>query len=396
MAVTDAPAEKPRRERWTAQWAELYSEVVITGLCTGCAGCVVVCPHDVLGYDHESGGYRPFHLEDELGPGDCGHGQRGCTSCTRACPRFGAWEIEADTLLFGRERVPEEVAGVAKDIVLARATDPKVFELGQDGGLVSALLIWALEHGVIDAALVSYLEGDGSSWKAKPGVARTREEVLASAGSRYTYSANTLAYGDAIAAGAEKIGLVGMGCQTSALPTMRARKVGKVGRRFALNIGLLCSKTFDDAIFEELFEAKYGLRKQDMVKMNIKGVFQIWMKDGSYHEVPLKECHAWTREGCNLCPDFAAEHADISTGGIGAFNDWTLTIVRTDIGRQVLDGVVSEGLVELRPGDDDPGAIALMQKLSVKSRKRWPDQANPAPALVPPPKKKKKTNSSAP
>ena len=44
------------------------------------------------------------------------------------------------------------------------------------------------------------------------------------------------------------------------------------------NIGLLCSKTFDDAIFEELFEAKYGLTKQDMVKMNIKGVFQIWMK----------------------------------------------------------------------------------------------------------------------
>jgi hypothetical protein len=35
-----------------------------------------------------------------------------------------------------------------------------------------------------------------------------------------------------------------------------------------------------------------------------------------------------------------------------------------------------------------------MQKLSVKSRKRWPDQANPAPALVPPPKKR--TNSSAP
>jgi coenzyme F420 hydrogenase subunit beta len=54
-----------------------------------------------------------------------------------------------------------------------------------------------------------------------------------------------------------------------------------------------------------------------MVKMNIKGVFQIWMRNGDYHEINLKECHAWTREGCNHCPDFAAEHADISTGGIG-------------------------------------------------------------------------------
>ena len=95
------------------------------------------------------------------------------------------------------------------------------------------------------------------------------------------------------------------------------RKAGKVSKPFLFNIGLLCSKTFDDAIFTELFEAKYGLKKQDMVKMNIKGVFQIWMKDGSYHEIDLKECHGWTRQGCTHCPDFAAEHADISTGGIG-------------------------------------------------------------------------------
>ena len=74
-----------------------------------------------------------------------------------------------------------------------------------------------------------------------------------------------------------------------------------------------------------------------MKKMNIKGVFQIWMHNGDYHEVPLKECHAWTREGCKMCPDFAAEHADISTGGIGKFNDWTLTIVRTDLGRELME-----------------------------------------------------------
>ena len=100
--------------------------------------------------------------------------------------------------------------------------------------------------------------------------------------------------------------------------------------------------------------------------MNIKGVFQIWTHDGGYHEVPLKEGHAWTREGCTTCPDFAAEHADISTGGIGQFSDWTLTIVRTDKGREVLDAMVADGAVETRPGDDDPGAIALMRKLATR------------------------------
>jgi coenzyme F420 hydrogenase subunit beta len=391
-AETSEKPEKPKKQRWQAHWAHLYDEVVTTGLCTGCAGCVVACPYDVLGYDDTNGVYRPFHLELDGGPGGCGHGDRGCTSCTRACPRFRAWEPELDTFLFGRGREPDEMDGVSKDIILARATDAEIHQKGQDGGLVSAILLWSLEHGYIDAALVSYLEGDGSSWKAIPGVARTRSEILAAAGSRYTYSANTMAYAEAVASGAEKLALVGMSCQSSVPPAMKARKAGKPARRFALNIGLLCSKTFDDAIFEELFEAKYGLRKQDMVKMNIKGVFQIWMKDGSYHEVNLKECHAWTRDGCKTCPDFAAEHADISTGGIGAFNDWTLTIIRTDIGREIIIKMLEDGTIEGRPGDDDPGAVALLRKLSIVSRRRWPEQAVPFPKLgVPPPKPKKPT-----
>ncbi|HET9070850.1 MAG TPA: Coenzyme F420 hydrogenase/dehydrogenase, beta subunit C-terminal domain [Acidimicrobiales bacterium] len=387
-APPEAPA-KPARERWRAHWTELFDEVVTTGLCTGCAGCVISCPHDVLGYDTSNGVYRPFHLEEEGGPGGCGHGDRGCTSCTRACPRFRHWEPEIDTYLHSRERLPEEQAGITGDIFLARATDPELHQRGQDGGLVSAILAWCLEHDRIDAALVSYLEGDGRSWRAVPGVARTRAEVLAASGSRYTYSANTLAYADAVGQGAERLAVVGMSCQASVPAVMRARKAGKPGRRLALSIGLLCSKTFDDAIFPELFEARYGLRREDIVKMNIKGVFQIWMRDGSYHEVPLKECHAWTREGCKSCPDFAAEHADISTGGIGAFNDWTLTIVRTDAGRELMTAMVADGAVETRPGDDDPGAIALLRKLSTVSRRRWPEQAVAAPRLgVPPPKPK--------
>ena len=325
-------------------WRHLYEEVVTSGLCTGCAGCVIACPHDVLGYRDTEGIYRPFQLEDGYAPDNCSHGERGCTSCTRACPRFRAWEPEVDEFLFGRAREACRAVRCVQGHLPRRASDPALADGGQDGGLVSAILLYALEHDIIDAALVSYLEGDGSTWKAVPGVARTREDIVASAGSRYTYSANPMAYAEAVEGGAERIALVGMSCQSSMPPVMKQRKAGKVARRLSLNIGLLCSKTFDDAIFEELFEAKYGLKKSDMKKMNIKGVFQIWMNNGDYHEVPLKECHAWTREGCKLCPDFAAEHADISTGGIGKFNDWTLTIVRTDVGRELMEGMIARRL----------------------------------------------------
>jgi len=174
-----------------------------------------------------------------------------------------------------------------------------------------------------------------------------------------------------------------MGCMASAPGAMQSRKAGKLARRLCLTIGLMCSKTFDDSIFEELFEAKYDIKRADILKMNIKGVFQIWTTDGAFHEVPLKEAHAFTREGCKQCPDFAAEHADISTGGIGAFGDWTLVIVRTDQGRELMGAMKEKGLIETRPGDDDPGAVALLHRLAVISRKRWPEAAVPGPRRIP-------------
>lgn len=387
MSTTEA-APAPKKARWTNQWKELYEEVIDAGLCTGCAGCVISCPHDVIGYQHEQGGYKPFHLEEELGATDCVHGQKGCTTCTRACPRFRDWESEANEHLFDEERQPDAMSGIYKDILLTRASDDMVHRTGQDGGLVSAILLWAMDEGYIDGALTSFLEGgEAASWKAVPGVAANREEILASAGSRYTYSANTLAIDEALERGLKKLALVGMSCQSSVPPVMWHRKVGKISKPIVFNLGLLCSKTFDDAIFDELFWAKYRLRKEDMVKMNIKGVFQIWMRDGSYHEINLKECHAWTREGCTHCPDFAAEHADISCGGIGKDNDWTLTIVRTDLGREIISRMVADGSIIARPADEDPGAIALMHKLAQKSRERWPTWANAEVRLGLPEKK---------
>ena len=388
----DAPA---KAERWTAQWKELYEEVINTGLCTGCAGCVVTCPHDVIGYEHEEGKYKPFHLEEELGLDNCLHGEKGCTTCTRACPRFRSWESAANNHLFGRDRQDDEMAGIWEQLLLTRATDTTQHQKGQDGGFVTAMLSWLLDNNYIEGALVSGVEQD-DAWKAKPVLVQTKEEILATAGSRYTYCANPLALPEAKEKGLTKLALVGMGCQVSSPPVMWDRKAGKVSKPFQFNIGLLCSKTFDDAIFTELFEPKYGLKKQDMVKMNIKGAFQIWMKDGSFHEIDLKECHQWTREGCKNCPDFAAEHADISTGGIGKDNDWTLTIVRTKLGVEVIERMIKDGVIEARPAQEDEVAMKLLRTLSIVSRRRWPEWAEKSVKVGTPAVKKKAVPDGAP
>ena len=332
---------------------------------------MIACPHDVLRYDGREGPYRPWKVDEDGGADDCTHGQRGCTLCTRACPRFRGWEVEADSYMHGRTRMAEEVYGISQDMILARATDDDIRAVGQDGGAVSAMLAWALEHSMIDAALVSSTVGNdvsgstGTGSMGNPG--NHAPEEGASTQGQGKGAAKPLP-----AFVTDRQGIVGTGCQASMPAVMNARKAGKVGRRLMLSIGLLCSKTFDDSIYSELFEAGYGIMRNEISKINIKGRFQVWMEDGSYSEVPLKEGRKWTRDGCKLCPDFSAEHADISAGGIGDLPGWTLLIIRTDTGKQLVEGALSDGVIETRPIMDDPAALNLLAKLSCVSRKRWP------------------------
>ncbi|MFZ9629803.1 MAG: Coenzyme F420 hydrogenase/dehydrogenase, beta subunit C-terminal domain, partial [Ilumatobacteraceae bacterium] len=87
--------------------------------------------------------------------------------------------------------------------------------------------------------------------------------------------------------------------------------------------------------------------------------------------------------------------ADVSTGGIGKDNDWTLTIVRTELGEEVVSRMIAAGVIEARPAQEDEVAMKLLRTLSIVSRRRWPEWADRAPTVgVPPPKKK--ADGSAP
>ena len=274
------PPQRRTKERWTLQWKELYDEVVTTGLCTGCAGCVIACPHDVIGYDARRGRLQAVPARGRARPRRLQPRREGLHVLHPGLPPvpgLGARGRRAP--LRPRARSPTRSSGIYKDILL----DPGQRRHGPPRSARTAGSCRRSSSGRsskdnIDAALVSLPRGrrhDAGRRSRRRHQPRRRSSPRPAAATR---TRPTRWPTTRRSSGARALALVGMSCQSSVPPVMWHARPARSPSRSSFNIGLLCSKTFDDAIFEELFEAKYGLRKADIKKMNIKGVFQIWMQ----------------------------------------------------------------------------------------------------------------------
>jgi len=81
-------------------------------------------------------------------------------------------------MIFGRKRTEEEeLFGQYKDHLVTHAKNEKVHYAGVAGGTVTALLLYALEEGIIDGAIVAGYD-ENEPWKVKAKIAKTKEDLL--------------------------------------------------------------------------------------------------------------------------------------------------------------------------------------------------------------------------
>jgi coenzyme F420 hydrogenase subunit beta len=292
-----------------------------------------------------------------------------CGICPRVCPRYEWSWADLEKLVFGRERKSNEDFGVYQSLVLARTTDKEILLNSQDGGVVTALITFALKKGVIDAALLSGLSPD-KPFYPMPICATTPEEILECAGTRYTYSPNLLALERALQQKRQSLAFVGTPCQIQAIRKMEAAKLKRYTSRIKFTVGLMCTESFTyEGLMEKHIQQTLGINLRDVKKMNIKGKVILTTNSGETKTISLAEAKKYTRKSCLPCTDFSAELADLSAGGLG-LDGWTLTIIRTEQGEEVFRGAEKAGLIKTRSAKEEKKAFNLLVKLSKRKRRR--------------------------
>ena len=267
--------------------------------------------------------------------------------------------------------IQDSVLGPHQEIITAKAADNKVLSKAQDGGIVSAILIYALEENIIDGTIVA---GPGDEpWKPEPLVATTKKEILKGAGTKYTMCPNLSVIKEATREyGLEKIGTVGTPCQVMGLRKMQTYPLGvrNVVDKIALSIGIYCMENFPDESLKTFINDKVGVTPSQVTKMNItKGKLFI-THTGGEGKIPLKETHGYEQAGCNYCMDYVAELSDLSCGSVGAKPGWSTIIKRTDKGASLIDKAIKEGVLETTETNEGKFGLEMLRKLSTNKKKK--------------------------
>jgi len=333
---------------------DTIASVVRDGLCTGCGTCVALCPKEAieLTLNEKKGIYIPQLNEEKC---------NNCGICYKVCPGH---EVDFKSLnleIFGREPV-DILIGNYLNYYIGHSTEYDIRYNSAAGGLITQLLIFALEEGIIDGALVTRMEKN-KPLEPEPFIARTREDIIEASKSKYCpVPANTALKEILKSKEGEKFAVVGLPCHIHGI--RKAEQINKkLKEKIVLHLGLLCSIN-RNFLSQEYLLKQFNVKKEDVVKFDYRGEgwiggMMITLKNGNkiYSPLPIY----WSQMlrlyfiplRCTLCSDQSCELSDVSFGDIWLpeFRDdkigTSVIISRTETGDKILNMMKSKNKISL-------------------------------------------------
>lgn len=336
------------------EYADLYAQTIETGLCTRCGACVGICPKDAIELDENAYPYLA---------GECIQ----CGFCVNSCPGSDLDLPSLSQQLYNTDYDLMDLHCHVENHYVGHPIDETIRLAGASGGVVTGLLVYMLEKGVIDGAVVVGMDKD-RPYQSKGILARTKEEIIEAAQSKYCITPS-LEILRQIRKEKGQFAVVALPCQIHAL-----RKIETVDPKLFEKIycilGLYCHCNLNlNAPVEALAAGK--IDPGEIKEFRYRGgkwPGGLWVleKDGSEKSI-YRACmrtsmnvmfRLFGASRCYFCMDALAEFADLSFGDFWATdyqNDLatlercTLISQKNARGQALLNDAVQDGAMYLHP-----------------------------------------------
>ena len=229
----------------------------------------------------------------------------------------------------------------------AKAVDNDIFERGENGGAVTALLKYLLDSNIVDGVL-NVKEGN-SVYDGIPTYTTNGEDLINTAGS--LHCAPTMV-SDLIARylNDEKVAVTTKPCDAMAIDEVIKRH--GINRDNVYMIGLNCGGTVRPTVAEEMIELFYDLDPNEVNSEEItKGNFTVELENGEEKSVKidqLEEEGFGRRENCQRCEFKIPEKADIACGNWGASDGYTFIQINSDKGEKLVEDAEKAGYIKTK------------------------------------------------
>ncbi|WP_214019515.1 Coenzyme F420 hydrogenase/dehydrogenase, beta subunit C-terminal domain [Methanoculleus sp.] len=342
-------------------------DTIDSRLCTGCGTCVSLCPKSAIKIElnTKKGIYSP-KIDDQ----EC----INCGICMEVCPGSSVNFRDLNLALFGKQPKTASVGNYI-NIFMGHATDRAIRHNSASGGLATSLLLFLLDEQLIDGALVTRFS-EQNPLEPEVYIARTKEDVLAAAGSKYCPVPLNVGL-KSILEEEGKYAVVGLPCHIHGIRKAEIINA-KLKKRIIFHIGIFCANSVT-YFGTEYFLQKHGIQTTDVKSISYRGKgwpgkIVITLRDGkerifnrgtSEPSTLRKICFSssfhydFMPPRCLLCRDLLCELGDISLG-----DPWlpdllktektgeSLIISRTDVGEGLLRGAQSKKVIDLAEIDE--------------------------------------------
>jgi coenzyme F420 hydrogenase subunit beta len=326
----------------------LKRDVIEKDFCTYCGACASFCEHLILNGKPELKDDCPLINENVLKCSENG-------TCYDVCPM-----TETNITVLEKEFLNGDIDadfGIVRELTAGKTPIE-----GQDGGIVTSLLISGIEKEIFECAIVAE-RNDG--FNATPIIAESEEDIIRSRGTKYIACPMVSKIGEAVKGGKRKIAIVGTPCEVRGIRKIQNVLLKNVPQIEITAIGLFCFESFFYDSLKEKTKSLLNVDLDEAEKTQITKGRYIVTVNGKEYSCKVSELDEAVRKNCLSCEDFTARLADISVGSVGSPDGFSTIIIRSEKGEKLLNSC------DFRKGSVDRDEIARISSLK---RKRLNDE----------------------